>query len=129
MTHGMSGFVSYLLEVEQKPGKLQEMHCRDKIADLSRQQKSRSLPGNNLHLQLLPQSHLRQQHRQKLLLRLIQMNAVSAFEHLQMMRGRKQVLNGWNVRANSGCMHEDCIDYDVVVGSDGKELLCPYCVV
>ena len=26
-------------------------------------------------------------------------------------------------------LHEDCIDYDIVVGSDGKELLCPYCVV
>ena len=26
-------------------------------------------------------------------------------------------------------LHEDCIDYDIVVGSECKELLCPYCVV
>ena len=26
-------------------------------------------------------------------------------------------------------LHEHCIDYDIVVGSDGKELLCQYCVV
>ena len=26
-------------------------------------------------------------------------------------------------------LHEDCIDYDIVIGSDGKELLCPYYVI
>ena len=25
--------------------------------------------------------------------------------------------------------HEDCIDYDTIIGSDDKELLCPHCVV
>ena len=51
-----------------------------------------------------------------------EMSAVS-FVHLQMMTGRNQVLNGWNVC--SRWLHKDCIDYDIIIGSDDKEsLLC-----
>ena len=26
-------------------------------------------------------------------------------------------------------LHEECIDYDIEVNADGRELLCPYCVL